>query len=261
MQWANSLPRFTAIVGVPRSGVIIASMLATYQNTHVISLNDLVWGVENWKQPLRRNCPGGDGPILVVDDTVATGGKMNEVKALCKDLPYPISFGAYLAMNQGKNLVDHYFEDVGNTDHLFQFNIFHHWFNQRTFTDLDGVLSEDWNHDHETGDLAETYANHLENSRCLFRPSFPLKAIVTGRLESHREVTEAWLAGHGIQYSQLIMFPAFKPENRHDVGLWKGMIYKQSDAILFVESCPHQSQRIREVSGRDVLDWSRQRLV
>ena len=256
--WASRLPRFAAICGVPRAGTVIASLLAQHQNTHLISLNDLVWGVESWKEPLRRNCPGGDGQIFVVDDTVSSGEQMRKTKELLKDVPYQLAFGAYLAMNTD-NI--NFWHKQTNQDHLFQLNIFHHWFDSSIMTDLDGVLSEDWNHDHETGDLAQTYHDHLRNSWCLIRPTFPMHSIVTGRLEIHREVTEAWLARNQIRYTNLIMYPASRPEDRHDVGSWKGEIFKQSNARLFIESCPLQSMRIKSVSGKDTLDWQNQRLV
>lgn len=72
--------------------------------------------------------------------------------------------------------------------------------------------------------------------------------------DTSRKTTQAWLAAHGIQFGELIMYPASRPEDRHDVGLWKGEIYKQSNTMLFVESCPWQSQQIFSVGRRDVLD-------
>src|ERR1700749_880482 len=74
--WASTLPRFAAICGIPRAGSVIASLLAQYQNCHLITVNDLLSRNESWKQPLRRNCPATDGSILVVDDTVSTGERM-----------------------------------------------------------------------------------------------------------------------------------------------------------------------------------------
>ncbi|MFO1043637.1 MAG: hypothetical protein U0941_17785 [Planctomycetaceae bacterium] len=259
--WCSQLPRFAGVCGVPRAGCLIAYMISAHTNCQLISWNDLLLRQETWKQPRRRNCPGSDGRILVVDDTCATGGHMRQVKQQLAGSPYDIRYGAYMVMTQGKGEVDYFHQDVGNTDHLFEFNVLHHWYTERMFCDLDGVLSEDWRHQSETGDLAEEYNNHLLNGRCLVRPTFPLQAIVTGRLECHRDATEAWLARQGIRYGKLIMYPANNVQERQDVAGWKGQIYRDSGAVLFVESCPVQSGRIRQVSGRCVLDWTGQRLA
>ncbi len=260
MDWASQLPRFAAICGIPRAGTVIASLLAQYQNNHLISVNDLLGGKQSWKEPLRRNCPAATtDTILVVDDTVATGERMNKTREQLKHLPYDFRFAAYLVVDP--NSVDYFYRTDPASQHLFQLNIFHHWFDSSIMTDLDGVLSEDWTHDYETGDLEQVYFNHLENARCLMRPTFPMHTICTGRLEKFRPQTMAWLAKHGIEYRNLIMFPASRPEDRRDVGIWKGQIYRNSNAGLFVESCPHQSRQIRDTSGRQTLDWSKQLLI
>lgn len=254
--WCQSLrgEDITGVCGVPRAGSLIAYLISAHLNIQLVEFSDLLSGSGNWRNGRRRKCAGATGKILVVDDTVATGDHMRDVRAKLANCPAELVFGAYIAMTQGKSEVDCFYLDVGNEDHLFEFNIFHHWFCDRIMSDLDGVLSEDWTHDHETGDLEQTYHCHLQNSRWLIRPTFQLKAIVTGRLEIHRSATESWLRQHNIQFGELIMHPATRPEDRHDVALWKGDIFKQSNAMMFVESCPVQAARIKEVSCRDCLD-------
>lgn len=256
--WSSQLPEFAGICGIPRAGSFIAYLLSAHRNCHLIAWNDLLHKNETWKQSLRRNCAGVDGTILVVDDTIAAGNQIRNVKEQLKNLPYHIKYGAYFAMSKSIADVDYYYKNVGDEDHLFEFNVFHHWATQAIATDLDGVISEDWNYLYETGDLTEKYKNHLENGRCLIKPTFTLGAIVTGRLECHRETTERWLAKNGIKYRQLVMYPATSPEGRGNVGAWKGELYRQSNAYLFVESCPNQSNLIRRISNRPVLDWTSQ---
>jgi len=55
------------------------------------------------------------------------------------------------------------------------------------------------------------------------------------------------------------MYPASSPEKRGNVGAWKGELYRQSNAYLFIESCPNQSKLIRQISNRPVLDWTSQK--
>ena len=257
--WSSQLPSFAGICGIPRAGTLIAYLLSAHRNCHLIEWKDLVSGNETWKNNLRRNCAGVDGPILVVDDTIAAGTQIQKSREELKHLPYEIKYGAYFAMSKSINQVDYFYRNVENEDHLFEYNVFHHWGTQVICSDLDGVLCEDWNYLYETGDLEETYKNHLENARCLIRPTFPIGAIVTGRLEKHREATERWLKKNNVLYRQLVMYPADSPEKRNNTGYWKGHNYAASRACLFIESCPKQSYAIRQVSGRPVLDWSQQK--
>ncbi len=162
-------------------------------------------------------------------------------------------------MSQGKHVCQHYYKDVGRTAHVFQYNVMHHWFIEDSYVDMDGLLCEDWPYAYEDRDKADAYQNFLQHAKPFNIPTFPIRRIVTGRLERYRSVTEAWLARHGVRYHALTMHPNCDPRERDSVKL-KSEAFKNSEAIMFIESCPHQARCIASTTSRPVLSWEEQRL-
>ncbi len=86
--------------------------------------------------------------------------------------------------------------------------------------------------------------------------SRPLGTLVTSRLEKYRPQTEGWLAAQGVQYDRLIMLDLPSKAERQRLfahGTFKGNYYRDSDAILFVESENRQAKQIAEIAGKPVL--------
>ena len=74
--WSKVLPEFVAVGGIGRSGSLVASIFAAERNIHLIDPDEL-GAYRPWKAPLRRECPAKeDGLVLLVDDTVSSGGTM-----------------------------------------------------------------------------------------------------------------------------------------------------------------------------------------
>lgn len=260
-QWCRTLPPFSAVAGIPRAGVIVAAMIAAERNIHLVTLDDLKAGRKPWESPLRRSCPAKpNGDVLVVDDTVATGGHMRAIKEQLLE-PW-CKFGAVYGMDSGLSEVDFVCHRVGSIDHVFEWNWQHHWFVENSLFDLDGVLCEDWPHLSETGHLEVAYQHHLLNARCYMVPSFPIGEIVTARLEKFRPQTEAWLNRNGIRFKSLTMAPYATPEERaanRGFAERKAEIYLQRPwARMFVESNHSQAEVIARLTGRPVLSWETQ---
>jgi orotate phosphoribosyltransferase len=270
-EWSRRLPEdIIAVAGSGRSGMIVASMLMAERNIHLLSTDELLSGSKPWLSSKRRACHAkfakDGGRILVVDDTVCGGGQIQterqrlgrESREMTGDV-VPIQYAVVYAMEQSKHIVDHYFLNVGDIDHVFEWNWHHHWFLENTLVDMDGVLCEDWPFTYETGDKADEYMRHLETTKPLMKPSFEIGEIVTGRLEKYRPQTEAWLAKHGIRYKSLNMCPCNTPEQRDLNGgsaTRKARVYMdRPNAMMFAESCQHQAEVIAKITGRPVLSY------
>ena len=276
--WSRILPEdIVAVAGISRSGMIVASMLMAERNIHVLSTDELAAGERPWEKEKRRGCPAKPcgGRILIIDDTVSSGEHMQrERDRFCEfvgtlnadhslDCTWKLDYGAVYAMFNALDKIDHFLLNVGTVDHIFEWNWHHHWFLENCLLDMDGVLCEDWMHGTEEDHLAPAYLSHLENAKPLMKPSFEIGEIVTGRLEKYRPQTESWLAKNGIRYKKLTMTPFDTPAQRALNGgsaVRKSMIYQSNpDAIMFVESCPHQASVIAKSTGRPVLSYQEQR--
>lgn len=254
------------VIGVPRSGMIAASLISSYLNVPLIDVYSFCAGLK----------PSGGGRllyfnkqnnkatnnVLVIDDTVNNGGSMNNVKQLLSqksDINF-IYMCVYLE-GRGESSIDLYLEDVRQyTDNftipvLYEWNIFQHYpyVMSKCMYDMDGVLCID-----PPDERNETeYIEYIKNAKPLFVPRTPIGAIITYRLQKNEEITKQWLAKYNILYNALKTFPANSWEERNDSGispeLFKGTIYKKYDFFnLFVESNDYQAQQIAKISGKNV---------
>lgn len=259
-------PGLVGVAGIPRSGMIPASILAAhlqlplYEFTLDGKLNRLGHGDRG------RNLgfPDGPGPILVIDDTAYAGLAMRRVKLHAKILGGSFVFAAVYVTPEASGSVDLY-QRILPAPHLLEWN----WANNGPLSgaasdrsygegvacDFDGILCRDSTvPDADDGPALETYRQWLVNAKPLHLPrSAPVPLIVTARLERFRPETEAWLARYGVKYKKLVMHPVDRASKRGDVAAWKAEHYKASGCGYFLESDPFQAERIWRFSGLPVI--------
>ena len=119
--------------------------------------------------------------------------------------------------------------------------------------DLDGVLCIDPTP--EQNDDANNYREFIRTAKPKFIPKHKIKAIVTCRLEKYRTETEKWLKAHNIQYEHLYMLDLPDKATRQKLnmyGKYKADIYKQTKAVLFIESSPKEAIEIHSITLKPV---------
>ena len=247
------------IIGIPRSGMLPATIIAEYLNAPLIDLNSFISGSKP-TGGLRlgfRRYKGLEGKrrALVIDDTTFNGRAMNEARVLLRGRT-DIDF-IYLAVyKEGRyNGADIYLEDISNskTQVVYEWNIFHHYpqIVGKCIYDMDGVFLPDPPDERDE----ETYLNYIATAPPLFTPSNEVGAICSFRLEKNRGITENWLRENGIQYKQLVLFPSNTYEGRqgHSPSLFKAEYYmKQPWAELFIESDDDQAREIARLTHKQV---------
>jgi len=252
------LPRdFDLIVGIPRSGMFPANLLALYLNRPVTDLDSfrnghvykagergLFFDIKLFKK------------ILVVDDSIASGSALNKCKEQLKQLEgnFDIQYCAIYVIPSKTNMVDYYFEAVP-LPRYFQWNILNHTILQKACLDIDGVLCADPTS--EENDDGEKYRHFLLNAQPLFIPGSPIGTLVTSRLEKYRPETETWLQHNNVKYNKLVMLnlPDMAARQRANChASFKAKEYSSSmDYMLFVESNLHQAVEINKITEKPVL--------
>ncbi|MEI7828599.1 MAG: phosphoribosyltransferase family protein [Prolixibacteraceae bacterium] len=251
------LPRdFDLIVGIPRSGMLPANLLALYLNKPYTDLNSFQNGhiykagargqffdIKDYKK------------ILVVDDSIASGAAMEKCKESLKELSssFDISYCAIYVIPGKEKQVDYYFEVVP-LPRYFQWNIFNHTSLEKACFDIDGVLCIDPTD--EQNDDGEKYLDFIVNAPPLFIPGSKIGTIVTSRLEKYRKETELWLKANNVKYNQLVMLDLPNKEARvkaNSHGEHKANTYKSSAYVLFVESSFSQALEINRITKKPVL--------
>lgn len=258
------------VVGIPRSGMLAASMLALNSN---ICFCDIFTFINNGvvKTGSTRQASGScinnahdARKILVLDDSIASGNSLDVARQHIANSSYSggVIFGAvYGAGNVVDNKADILLKAV-SFPRIFQWNLFHRVEAQYYCVDIDGVLCKDPT-DIENDD-GERYREFLLNATPLATPTYLLGSLVTSRLEKFREETEVWLAEKGIRYKNLYMLDLPSAQERRRLKInasFKADVYKNEvDSVLFVESEMLQAEEICRRSGKPVLDYGNQKL-
>jgi uncharacterized HAD superfamily protein/hypoxanthine phosphoribosyltransferase len=251
------IPRdFDLIVGVPRSGMLPANLLALYLNKPYTDIHSFLNG-HIYKAGARSQFfdISEFKNVLVVDDSIASGSAMIEVKESLKHLDdkFNIKYCAIYVIPGKEKMVDYFFEIVP-LPRYFQWNILNHTTLEKACFDIDGVLCADPLP--EQNDDGEKYTDFILNAPPLFIPGSKIGTIVTSRLEKYRKETETWLAANNIKYNELVMLDLPNMEARqraNNHGDHKAKAYLAKPYVLFIESEYNQALEINRLTKKPVL--------
>ncbi len=252
------------IVGVPRSGMLPATLLAVYLNLPLTDTMSIAYGASHAASTRDLRLKSGKNStdirdykkILVIDDSCYTGLSINEVKESIASIPdcnTEVLYACVYVTPEATSCLDIYFEIV-MPPRAFEWNIMNNSIICESCLDLDGVLCVDPTE--EQNDDGERYIDFILNAKPLWTPKFTIGVIVTSRLEKYRSYTEKWLSEHNISYQHLIMLNLRSKEERIRMGAhapFKASIYEQINGTkLFIESDPDQARYIAEATGKAV---------
>lgn len=256
------------VVGIPRSGILPAITISLLLNLRYADLDSFLEGRLSGVGSTKRH----EGLIhnfrearhvLVIDDSLNRGNAMQEARERLRHLAgdTKFTFAVVYVVPDGRNEVDFAFEELP-MPRMFEWNFMHHVYLQHACVDIDGVLCVD--PDETENDDGPNYLRFLAGVSPLYRPTQRIGCLVTSRLEKYRAETEAWLERHGVQYDKLVMLDLPTASERRRLGLhgqFKGEVYRDSKAVLFIESDHDQAIEIAKVSGKPVLSIERQQIV
>lgn len=246
------MPEIRCVVGVPRSGMIPATMLAIQMGVPVGMVGSDVAG-GGARSRGGKYLP--DNGILLVDDSVLTGTAMSRAKATLIEQGVPegeIKTLAVFAAPGSEGKVDYYCHRL-MVPRVFEWNLFNCDAARKIMFDLDGVMCFDPDVFDDDGD---EYGKAIRTATPRFVPQRPVHSIVTNRIERWRKTTEEWLAQHGVEYGDLVMQPfetAAERRAKSKPAEYKADKYRRSSAALFVESHDAIGRGIFQVSRKPVF--------
>ncbi|WP_050031940.1 phosphoribosyltransferase family protein [Halorubrum halophilum] len=255
---AKRLPQdIDLVVGIPRSGLLAANLLCLHLDVPMTDVDGLCEGrlFDTGSRFENRDSFDDFDSVLVVDDSVLTGGQMTETRErlATHEFPFDVSFGAVYISSPGHRYVD-YWSEVVRSPRIFEWNILHHTRLEDFCVDIDGVLCRDPTP--EENDDGDSYREFLRTVEPNVVPKQRIGWLVTSRLEKYRPETEEWLADKGITYDRLVMMDLPDMETRQErgnYGQYKASVYDSADADLFIESSPKQAAEIRRRTNRPVF--------
>jgi orotate phosphoribosyltransferase len=257
------------IVGVPRSGMLVASIIAAQLNKPMMDINSYCNNMEcsvGKTTNITVKRMSEIKKVLIVEDSVLLGVSINEVKkrieqAGLETVREHIYYAVYVSrLHKSYIFVDYYARMLDNR--IFEWNLMHHPELNHMCFDIDGVLCEDPTR--EQNDDGEKYLDFLKNARPKYVPTRKIGCLVTSRLEKYRNVTESWLQSQGIEYDKLIMCPLKTIEERQrywNHAAQKAIVYAQlTGSELFVESEKWEAIEIARRTMKPVFCTENQQL-
>lgn len=246
------------VVGIPRSGMLVASMIALQMNLPLADLNTYLnkktFSSGTTKSQKKIVSFEKIKKVLVVEDSVCHGNSILEAKETLKNDPHELIYFAAYVTEQGKRYTDYYLRVI-DFPRIFEWNYLHNNFLQNACCDIDGVLCDDPS-DAENDD-GKNYIKFILNTPSKLLPTASIGYIVTSRLEKYRPQTEAWLKKNGIEYQHLIMMNVDTAEERRALGnhaVFKAEFFgKCNDALWFIESDAQQAESINNLTKKPVF--------
>jgi orotate phosphoribosyltransferase len=211
-EWVEQFPRqYDLVVGVPRSGMLVATIVALKLGKG-LTTPDLLKSGEYWhsNRAGRKLSLDEIKHIIVIDDSVDKGRAMGKAMAMIDsvDADFSVTKAALIVKEETKHNADLYYKII-EAPRTFEWNILHRKISSYASdgvlaVDLDGVLCP--NPPKGADDDEEWYVEWLKSANPFLIPGFEIDVIITCRLEKYRAITEAWLEEQNVRYKKLIMW-------------------------------------------------------
>ncbi len=245
------------IVGVPRSGMLPANLLALYLHKPFTDIDSFIEG-RVYSSGSRSDFfqLNNSKKVIIIDDSYKSGDAYTKVQEKLKSLQHPekysITYGVVYTSTPGTKIVDYWCEVI-DSDRCFQWNLLHHKsIIKNSCFDIDGVLCPN----PPVDDDGPQYLKYIKSAPALYIPSVEIDTLVSCRLEKYRAETEKWLKAHNVHYKHLFMLDLPNKSERIKWGKhgeYKAEIYKKSGNILFIESSLAEARVIKQIAHKDVF--------
>lgn len=245
-EWLKSFQdRYDIIVGIPRSGLLVANIIGLKLGIPVTTPELFINGIY-WKSNL---IPEKEEytKILLIDDSIFSGKSIEDNMRILnqsrKDII--ITKAALMVTNESKSLVDLHYKMVPYP-RLFEWNLLHAS-KGRLASDMDGVICEKCPPGVDNDE--ELYIKWIKNAKPYLIPAFEIDLIVSNRLEKYRADTEKWLTRHGVRYKELVLWNLqYKQERNGKYAQHKIEVILLYKPDMVWESSFHESKQIFRVT-------------
>lgn len=250
---------YAGIIGIPRSGLMPASIISTITNIPLFVFDrrdNQLRELNNFNYRGLFLHRSNYGKLLVVDDTVGSGGTISRLKPLLHSKGIQADYCAIYSSTPGTRFIDFCYQ-ILDAVHFLEWNLANSPIVDGTISrglvncgimfDLDGIIIVD---------EPFTRKHNIPYGR------FPYIAprgkhaieICTGRRECERKVTEDMLRQLEIKYSKLYMLPdKYSPLDIKAIIDHKVKHFVQSCCKVFIESDPVQAEEIFRMSQKIVI--------
>lgn len=253
--------RATGIIGMPRSGMLPASIIAMELALPLLAYDRTTKSIYNIGEGRRRGLLDGSKreKYILVDDSVCSGEQMlSAIKALSEVLGHKKTVTCSIFANPGAKYTPHIVGARYSPPHFFEWNVFQNFMTEKIAFDMDGIICADpppiaWSEGKE-------YEEWIRNPQLLHVPITKNGVVViSARSERFRRETEDWLNAAGIKVKALILCNNSLVKTPENVGKWKAEKILQAriehGISYYMESSYLISREISSRVGIPVICW------
>ena len=254
-KWADTLPSdFDVVIGIPRSGLFIANMIALKFGKPLSTPDNFIQG-EIWHTST-GTIPKKIEKVLLVEDAVRYGRVLTQaLKQLKKfDANLTIKVASFIVRPEALGMIDYYLMPIEpRVTNICEWTLLSCQTTGKLDVDMDGVLCKECTPEIDADEVK--YIDWLKSVEPHMIPNFQFEAIITSRLEKYRPQTEAWLKEHGVKYKSLMMMDLNDKSAKtfKNVVAHKVRCIKQTKPYWFWESNIAQANAIHRKTGKPVL--------
>lgn len=252
------------VVGIPRSGMLPANLLALFLNKPFADIDSYIDG-KAFSTGSRGQYISTDhtNKVLIMDDSINTGEALEKVKSKLSEFSsrHPnieLKYGVVYATSASKDIVDYYCETVEQL-RVFQWNMFHHPVISRSILEIDGVLCPL----PPLNSNSTVYGDYIANAKVSILPTVLIDKLVAIRPSKYKDATIKWLTTNHIRYNELIMVDDVEDiaTEKNKIANHIGKYYRDSDDILYIGNTLSLSKRIHKISKKNVFCMENYRML
>lgn len=262
-KWLQKIPdRFDIIVGIPRSGLLVANIIALHFNLPMTDIENLKQGLligggarysTRFISALKQN-RAKKLRVFVVDDTVDKGRQLDKAKKRIASVQhlYEVYYGALYVTPGKERLVDFYYESIPKP-RAFEWNVMHGSNLPSCCVDIECLWKLDTHLD----------GTDFSRIKSTMIPTREIGHLIVCHPERHRTSITHWLKNNKIYYQNLVMMSDTLQSNLcgNSISLFKAGTYILSGSKLFIEKSRSQALEISRITKKEVLCWDTRELV
>jgi orotate phosphoribosyltransferase len=242
-QWVKQFPEnYDVVVGVPRSGLMVASMIGGKLGKPITTPE--LFSTHVWMS--RRAESREVHRVLLVDDSFKTGASMQQAKETLletiRDRKISITTASVIVSPGCEQGVDLFYARIASP-RIFEWNLLHDH-KGVVAVDMDGVLCKDPPPLLEEDEAM--YRDWISTVEPYLIPHFTIDVIVSNRLEKYRSETEAWLKKQRVSYRELRMWNLEEAKMRREgsKARYKVQNILEIKPFMFWESSRKEAEEI-----------------
>ena len=230
-------PDLDMVVGIPRSGMIAATLITLYRNLPMTDMEGLFEGrmIKSGHRSIEQmNSDGRRCKALVIDDSVGSGSQMRAARERLKVLEdrFEFVFAAVYVTETGRELVDVAME-MCPTPRCFQWNVMNHPYMAHACVDVLALLQPSVSE----RVMASQKLCDLWDQIPLFKPKYKLASLVVPAEAAERQQVEQWMQQHGLSCERIVFggrdwagYGKARHAAQHDLSLLMAYVYSRHDA-------------------------------